>query len=219
MKQTIITLLCLLAFTSSQAQIEKGSNAITINAGLGFNRASDPNQSNNLFRINVQPVFEHFIARNLSLGAGINGGFQFGNDDYKVSPYSYKANSYAQTYGLSLQLKKYWFMNPQIGLTLSPQLSSTYYEYNNSTEYTTNTNTYNYNYWYHSAMLNFGAVYFVKSNIAIEAQTNFVNYSYYPGSPSYNNNERHVFSVLAFQSSLMVGVKFILGNNKPSLTP
>ncbi|MES2654293.1 MAG: hypothetical protein V4620_01830 [Bacteroidota bacterium] len=222
MKQTIITLLCLLIFTGSKAQIEKGSIALGLNAGLGFTYDSDKYQSNNSFRISAQPVFEYFIANNLSLGAAVNSSFQFSNSEYTeytLIPYSYKSDNYRQTYSLNILLKKYWFASPQIGFTVSPQLASTYAEENASNTNDNRTTTYNTNYWYSSAMLNVGAVYFVRPNLAIEAQTNFINYSNYPGSPSSNNNERHSFSVLAFQSSLTLGIKYVFGKKKDSLTP
>lgn len=221
MKQTLITLLCLLAFTCTRAQIEQGSTAIGMNAGLGFYLNKDDFQSGNTFRVTAQPVFEYFVAKNLSLGAAVNCNFQFQTDDYKSGFTNYTYKSYVQTYGLGIQLKKYWFASPQIGFTATPQIVSSYYESNNSYEYANflNNTTYNSHYWYHSAMLNVGAVYFVRPNLAIEAQTNFINYAYYPGSPSSSNNERHTFTVLAFQSSLTVGVKYILGNKKAGLTP
>lgn len=220
MKKTIIVLMSVLAFTSSKAQIEKGSNALGINAGLGFGLSSAKDQSNNIFQINIQPVFEHFVATNLSLGASINAGFQFENYENKYSVSPYKSSSYIQTYGFAIQLKKYWFASPKVGFTLSPQLATTYYESNSRTDnsFSNTYYTYSYNYWYHSAMLNFGALYFIKPNVAIEAQTNFLNYSYFP-EKSNNSNEQHVFTALAFQNSLMVGVKFILGNKGDSVKP
>ena len=217
MKKTLIVALSIFTFINSKAQIEKGSNALSINAGAGFGLSSTKDQSSNIFQINVQPVFEHFVATNLSLGAAINGGFQFENYENKYSVSPYKSSYYIQTYSLSIQLKKYWFASPKIGFTLSPQLANTYYELNSRTDnsFSNTYYTYSYNYWYNSAMLNFGVVYFIKPNVAIEAQTNFLNYSYYPE----RSNNQHVFTALAFQSSLMVGVKFILGKQKENLTP
>ncbi len=220
MKKTLIIVLSLFAFINSKAQIEKGSNALGINAGVGIGLSSTKYQSSNIFQINVQPVFEHFVATNLSLGAAITCGLQFENyeNNFSVSPY--KSSYYTQNYAFALQLKKYWFTGSKIGFTASPQLATTYSESNNhyNNLYNGSTNTSNYNYWYHSAMFNFGAVYFIKPNIAIEAQTNLLNYSYFPDK-SNSSNDQHVFTLLAFQNSLTVGVKYIWGNNKSEVKP
>lgn len=220
MKQTLITMMCLLAFTGTKAQIEKGSSALTLNAGLGFNYNSQNSYSSNSIRLTAQPVFEHFIDRNLSLGAFARGSFDFYNSEDKssFSTSSSKYNSYVQTYSLGLQLKKYWFAGTKVAFTASPQLAANYYELNSTSEYAGGgKSTNNFKYWYYSAGLNLGALYFITPNVAIEAQTNFINYSYYPENS--NINERYNITLLALESNLTLGIKYILGNKEKGSNP
>lgn len=225
MKKTIIAAMSMLAFISSYAQIEKGSSALGVNAGAGIGLLGYQNQLNKVFQINIQPTYEYFVNKNLSLGVAIGLGFQqqtSTNNSPSTSNLN-QSNEFTQTYNLGIQLKKYWLVSPKLGFTLTPQLMANYYESNISYDYFNysvfNQRSLNYNYWYHSALLNFGALYFVKPNIAIEAQTNLLNYTYFPKINNNDTRDQHVFTLLAFQNSLTVGVKYIWGNNKSEVKP
>lgn len=207
-----MTTISLLIFMSSQAQIEKGSNAIGINLGGAFSNPDDKYSISHIYEFTVQPVFEHFISKNLSLGASINCDFQFKKNENTGSTNVSISRDYTQEYQIGIQLKKYWFPIKQLGFTLAPQVSYNYIENNYKNDYTSGgirqTSTSNYNLWYYSGVVNMSAVYFIKPNIGIELQTNLAHYSFHPSKDFLE--ERTSFSVLAFKNNATLGIKYIL---------
>lgn len=220
-KKILITTMSLLMFISSQAQIEKGTNAIGVNLGGAFDVWSTSSRSVYNFRVNVQPVFEHFISRNLSLGIAINGNFWFFNNQIKQDFNStYDFSSYNQEYQMGIQLKKYWFPINQLGFTLSPLVSINY----NETSYKQvnsdivagktlrSSSSWSSNFWSYSGTVNIGAVYFINPSIGIELQTNLTNYSFF--SNTIVSSDRTSFTVLDFQNYSTLGIKYIFARRK-----
>lgn len=210
MKKTIATLLTVITFLSTSAQIEKATNSIGLNLGAIYNNNNSTYQNIYDFGLNTQPVFEHFIDENLSLGLALNYGIRqsYSNNTFNSNNNNSEYNF--QNFGAQIQLKKYWFATNKIAFTFTPVLSLYYYE-TNSTSSTNNgsKSTNNYNNWIYNANCNLGALYFIKQNLAIEAQTNFINYSFVPENSNLGNISN--FSLSIVPSNLMLGVKFFLG--------
>ena len=214
MKKTIVTVITSIALLSANAQIEKGTNALGLNLVAIYNNNFTTYQTNNTLGLKVQLVFDHFIAKNLSLGVALNYGIIQSNFVYTSGTYTDNNEINIQNYGAQIQLKKYWFATNKVAFTLTPVLSSYYNEtsfasYNNNGSKGSN----NYNNWTHSANCNIGASYFIKQNLTIEAQTTFLNYSFTPERNNFGNTNN--FDLFIVPSNLLLGVKFIFG--KPQL--
>lgn len=204
----------MLIFKISQAQIQKGSMSLSIGIGGSLGGFKDEIYSSTDYTINFQPIFEYFIKKNLSMGVIGNGSFRLRRNGIKWTPTLMGiSEDYIQNYALGFQCKKYFVLNGKMLFTLSPQYTANYYESNrrdyNYYNPSQTSRNFNANYWFHSALLNIGALYFVKSKIALEVQTNFLTYSFWPASSNFR--ETNSFSVLAFQNNTTFGIKYIFG--------
>lgn len=211
--KTIATVITLFSLLSANAQIEKGTNVLGANLGASYNLELVKETSNHILSLKVQPVFEHFIAKNLSLGVALNYGVNQ-QDYYSTSTFNNvvsdsKTEINKQNFGAHIQFKKHWFATNKIAFTLTPFLSTYYNETNvlgTNNNGQISTYTYNYNNWTHSAKCTLGAMYFIKQNLAIEAQSNFFKYSFTPEKN--NSGNLNDFSLSIIPNDLLLGVKF-----------
>src|SRR5262249_25125058 len=135
MKKTLILFAALmLAYATSQAQTEKGTQTI----GLGIDyfhennkgTAIDPNtalsQTTRSSTFSFGPQYSIFIANKLDLGAS----FSYENATYTYPTSFSLVKQVSNTYGGSIYLRKYLMFNDKIGLRTGPYLS---YSYENQT--------------------------------------------------------------------------------------
>lgn len=207
MKKTFAVVVILLTLLKANAQIEKGTNSIGVNLVASYIANFNSIQSNTSMGLKAQPIFEHFIAKNLSLGVGLNYGVNLIYSDYSVAIVSYNTSYNTQNMGAQIQLKKYWFVTNKTAFTLTPIFSSNYDETNVNSSYTDGSkSTSNFNYWVHSANCNIGATYFIKKNLAIEAQTTPFSYSFTPEKS--NNGNTNNINLSIVPNNLLLGVKY-----------
>jgi hypothetical protein len=207
MKKTISTAITLLSFFMANAQIERGANTFGVNLGASYIANFNSIQSNTSMGLKAQPIFEHFIDKNLSLGIGLNYGVNLIYSDYSVAIVSYNTSYNTQNIGAQIQLKKYWFVTNKTAFTLTPIFSSNYNETNVASSYTDGSkSTSNFNNWVHSANCNIGASYFIKKNLAIEAQTTPFSYSFTPEKS--NNGNTNNINLSIVPNNLLLGFKY-----------
>ncbi|MFZ4549350.1 MAG: hypothetical protein ACOYN4_18030, partial [Bacteroidales bacterium] len=218
--KTIATIITLFSLLSAKAQIEKGTNALGANLGASYNLQLVKESSYQVLSLSVQPVFEHFIAKNLSLGVALNYGiaqsYYNSTSTYNYTVTTNNSENNTQNFGAHIQLKKHWFATNKIAFTLTPLLS-TYYNETNATYSFSNgqKGTFNYNNWIHSANCNMGAMYFIKQNLAIEAQSTFFSYSFQPESDDFGNVNAFRLSIIP--NNLMIGVKLFFGKENSKI--
>ena len=207
MKKTIAAVITVLTFLNANAQIEKGTNTFGANLGASYIVNFNSIQSNTSMGLKVQPVFEHFIDKNLSLGFALNYGVNLFNNDYSIAIVSYNTTYNTQIMGAQIQLKKYWFVTDKTVFTLTPIFSSNYNETNVASSYTDGSkSTSNFNNWVHSANCNIGAAYFIKKNLAIEAQTTPFSYSF--TTEKSNNGNTNNINLSIVPNNLLLGFKY-----------
>lgn len=207
MKKVIITSIALLSLFASKAQISKTSNSLNLNAALGYIQSNNGATTIKQINLSLQPSFEHFVADNLSIGVSLN----LGRNSANVKSYYSESDYTISLIGIELLMKKYWFINPNIAFNMSPAFAS-----NRIFQNSINTNTgsskseSNLDGWLYGANLRVGALIMLKTNLALEAQTNLLGYS----KETYSKGlDAETFGFLNFQSNLQLGIKFLF--NKP----
>lgn len=214
MKKTISTVIIVLSFFMANAQIERGAKSLGFNLAAiyenyksGSSNNSSYSQTSTNTGFAIQPFFDYFVGKNLSLGIALNYSNNFVNNNSTNSTFTSNSNSNLKSYGLQVQLTKYWFASNKVAFTFRPAVASLYfdniYEYTGSNVPTEKNSS---SFWQHGIGGNVGVAYFIKKNVMVEGQTNFFSYIYRPVSNSSN------LTISIIPTNLTLGFKFIFGN-------
>lgn len=130
MKKSIFLIaVFLLAAVVSQAQTEKGTQTLGLNAYFEYSKTNVVNinpydnsvnsQNNKSTGFNIGPVYSYFIADKLDIG----GSLSYGKSDYTYSlnPGDLQKQS-NYSYGGTIYLRKYFMYNDKLGLRAGPYL-------------------------------------------------------------------------------------------------
>jgi hypothetical protein len=138
MKKSLIVLaaLLLLAFTSSQAQTEKGNQTLGLNLGLatlqssGFNiNQSDNSTSTDNAKttiLNIGPHYSYFIADNLDIGVELSYGSTVTTDNTTETNVANLTNQTSRGYSGNLFVRKYFLHKNTIGIRAGAYLGYGY---------------------------------------------------------------------------------------------
>ncbi|MFA9214373.1 MAG: hypothetical protein ACEQSR_11090 [Candidatus Methylacidiphilales bacterium] len=216
MKKTISTAITLLAFFMSNAQIQRGATALGFNLAATYNVAKSSSPSSNFeFTtttkvLAAQPLAEFFVNKNLSFGIGLNLSALIRDQKLEFGNNLNENNNSTYSYGLQVQLKRYWFATKKIAFTFTPAIAASFNE--NSFVQKDNFGGISFKgnseFWGFSFGGNLGAGYLLKPNLMLEAQTNF--YTYYYSQEESNKVNNYVISLVP--NNLTLGFKFIFGN-------
>ncbi len=127
MKKSLIVLAALLlAFTSSQAQTEKGNQTLGLNLGLSTLQSSgfDVNQSDNSTStdnakttiFNIGPNYSYFIANNIELGVNLSYGSTVTTFNATGTNLGNSSNQNSKNYSGNLFVRKYFLHKNKIGI-------------------------------------------------------------------------------------------------------
>jgi len=217
MKKTLILIAVLmLAFVTSQAQTEKGTQTIGVNFQyFQSNYTNTPNPADNTSvatsgkssTINLGPSYSYFIADKLDLGVSLN----YGHNSYDYPQNNGLTKQINSTYGWNLYLRKYFMFTDKLGLRAGPYV---YYNYSKGTlSYSANTAPDD-----HSTTKDYGGgliaefVYFPTKHLGFSARLANLsfdhsdNHDLYSGNTTSNN-----WNLALVNSGLAVSVQYSFG--------
>lgn len=218
MKKTITTVFAVLSVLIVNAQINKGTKALGFNLAAIYNSNKFSNSNNLSYSqtstnkgFAIQPFYEYFVSKSLSFGIALNYSNNSINTNTNFSSSTNYTDYNLKSYGLQVQLKKYWFATTKVAFTFTPAIAAMYNDnfYENGSS-NASKNISSDSHWQFGVGCNLGAAYFIKQNIMIEGQTNFFSYLIRPEDAKTSSSNNLTISVIP--TNLSLGLKFIFGN-------
>jgi hypothetical protein len=188
-KSLIVFAALLLAFTSLQAQTEKGNQTLGLNLGLSILQSSgvDINQSDNSAAtenakttiLNIGPNYSYFIADNLEVGVNLLYGSTVTTNNTTATNQVNWTNQNSKNYSGNLLVRKYFLHKNKIGIRAGAYLGYGYYSQSIGYPPANSPGEYHNKQNYGQVGANLDLVYFPSKRLGVAAMLANMSYEHY----------------------------------------